>query len=305
MASGSNWAGSHPTFRLFQPLREQARLPMKMDGMESKHFFCSQRPKPPNQPQLSKFHGHTWTGIPCIWSQISTHSTCEAMWSPETVARNFHDAVSHHCVRFVRWLQPYFFFPQVTMLKRHHSNISEDRLVKDGTWITRWVCPEIKHTNGFGVYHLFGLEESLTRRISQDVQIFVFLFVKKMTASAVTRPGVLEHSGASTSPVVRGANLTLIFGDFGDCDDEWKTATKHSHPTNMQFWSICRYIFKWFAHPIFDSLGTNMPVGWELQPHIIGPIWLVPFWCLIQLVYYLLTFEDRIKPSGCAVTSQF
>ena len=56
----------------------------------------------------------TWTGIPCIWSQIfRSHSTCEAMWSPETVAWNFHDAVSHHWIRFVRPLQPYFFLSRL------------------------------------------------------------------------------------------------------------------------------------------------------------------------------------------------
>ena len=81
------------------------------------------------------------------------------------------------------------FFSQVAMLKRHHSNISEDRLVKDGTRVARWVCPGMKHTvpMDLGCTPCLDLFEEtptrITRGISQAVQIFVFLFVKKMTGS--------------------------------------------------------------------------------------------------------------------------
>ena len=284
------WVRFRPIFRLFQPLREQARLPVKMDGMESNHintFFCSQRPKPPSQLQLSKFHGHAWTGIPCIWSQIfRSHGTCEAMWSPATVAWNFHDAVSHHWVRFVRPLQPDFFFSQVAMLKRHHSNISEDRLVKDGTWVARWVCPGMKHTvpMDLGCTPCLDLFEEtptrITRGISQAVQIFVFLFVKKMTGSEALET---IWNDVPTSPRWSLGTVKTMNGK------QWQNiriqGTCHFDRFCIHFQMVCT------SHLRFKC--TKMPVDWGLQPYIICPIWLMSNLVDVLLTYlptYLLTY---------------
>ena len=97
-------------------------------------FLPNQRPKPPNQPQLSKFHGHpTRQEFPAFevksLDRTAHVKPCEVQkpW-PGISMTQFHiigSDLSDRC--------SHIFFSQVTMLKRHHSNISEDRLVKDGT----------------------------------------------------------------------------------------------------------------------------------------------------------------------------
>ena len=131
------WVRSRPIFRLFQPLREQARFPMKMDGMESNHiktFFC--QTSAPNLPTSlnsrnsmdtlrQEFHAFEVKSL----DRTAHVKPCEVQkrW-PGISMTQFHiigSDLSDRC--------SHTFFSQVTMLKRHHSNISEDRLVKDGT----------------------------------------------------------------------------------------------------------------------------------------------------------------------------
>ena len=64
-----------------------------------------------------------------------------------------------------------------------------------------------------------------------------------------------------------------------------KTFASKEHAILIRF----AYIFKWFAHPIFDSMSTRMPIGWGLQPYIICPIWLMSNVAGV-LPTYLLTY---------------
>ena len=138
------------------------------------------------------------------------------------------------------------FFSQVAMLKRHHSNISEDRLVKDGTWVARWVCPGMKHTvpMDLGCTPFLDLFEEtptgITRGISQAVQIFLFLFVKKW-------PAQRHLKRFETMCQLLHVDLWELWRLWMENSD--KTFASKEHAILIRF----AYIFKWFAHPIFDS----------------------------------------------------
>jgi hypothetical protein len=264
------WVRFRPIFRLFQPLREQARLPVKMDGMESNHiktFFCSQRPKPPSQLQLSKFHGHAWTGIPCIWSQIfRSHGTCEAMWSPATVAWNFHDAVSHHWVRFVRPLQPDFFSPRL-LCWRDITAISP----RIGWWKMGHESPDgsvqewsIQYQWIWGVPPFWTCLKKLPLgSLGESVKPF------KSLCFCLWRN---ERLRGTWNDLKRCANFSTLI--FGNCEDyEWKTVTKHSHPRNMPFWSVL-HTFSNGSH-IPSSIQWYKNAGWlgtSTVHHLSNPI---------------------------------
>ena len=139
------------------------------------------------------------------------------------------------------------FSSQVAMLKRHHSNISEDRLVKDGTWVARWVCPGMKHTvpMDLGCTPCLDLFEEtptrITRGISQAVQIFVFLFVWRKW------PAQRHLKRFETMCQLLHVDLRELWRLWMENSD--KTFASKEHAILIGF----AYIFKWFAHPIFDS----------------------------------------------------
>ena len=156
------WVRFRPIFRLFQPLREQARLPVKMDGMESNYintFFVSSAPNLPtsfNSRNSMDMLGQEFHAFEVESLDRTAHvKPCEVQqrW-PGISMTQFHiigSDLSDRCSQT-------FFLPGCYVEETSQQYLR-------GSAGERWDMSrqmglsrnEAYSTNGFGVYPLFGL----------------------------------------------------------------------------------------------------------------------------------------------------